>query len=838
MKNSTMKTVTIYIDGNTIQVMEEATILDAAREKGIYIPTLCYLEQMNPLGSCRLCLVEVEGVETPVTACTTPVVEGMKVRTQSEKLTGLRKRALELMLADHPLDCPVCDKAGECRLQDLTYEMGIIEKEYTLKNSDFRVDTHSPLIERYESRCVRCGRCVSVCYEVQGFGAYTYRDKGYRMRIDTIDGQPLDCDFCGQCIQVCPVGALINKRFKYQCRAWQMEKTISTCPYCASGCQISLDTYNGKVYRIRPAQDEVTRVGKICGRPVFGFEFIHSPERLTTPLLRKQGKLGPVSWEEALDYTANHLHFIKTTAGGEATAGIGTVRASNEDNYLFQKFFRQVLGSPNLDSYNGLGYGQAVSAIFDATGRFKPGFSIDDIARTDLVMSIGCDLAVELPVPSLEVIRAAREGKTQLIDALPMGNKLDRFAHLRLRYKPGTEIYLLAGLIKLVVENNDVRYKPALEEKKFLNSLQNISLEKISQVTGIEISQLQQAARMIGKAEKACFITGYYLVTQPQVKEAAAALANLAMLREAAVFIAPEKNNQFGTLAMGVTPQWTVGFKKVEKPQPGELAGKPGLYFTRIVEAMEKGDIRALYLMGADILSQFPDGQRTRKALEKLELLVVQDIFPSGLLELAHVVLPACTLAEKPGTVMDAWGQVQFIDGAIPPEGNTRPDWQIIAGVSTRMGVPMNYASAGEITAEIARLWPGYPGNPVYPDQNKLTFYPLDLPAGTGEEKSPYQLLIGPVLFHSGTLSTHAPGLMILASEGLLEMNPTDMAELGVDAGEEVKILYGERTLQVKVKASPRQTRGVVFLPRHFNGIPARFPAEMLPQAGIRIERC
>ncbi len=834
-----MKTVTI--DGNTIRVKDEVTILDAARELGIYIPTLCYLEQLNPLGSCRLCLVEVAGVETPVTACTTPVVEGLEVRTQSEKLTELRKRALELMLADHPLDCPVCDKAGECRLQDLTYEMGIVEKEYTLKNSDFRVDTHSPLIERYESRCVRCGRCVSVCYEVQGVGAFTYRDKGYRMRIDTIDGQPLACDFCGQCILVCPVGALINKRFKYQCRAWQVEKTLSVCPYCAAGCRVGIDTYNGKVQRIRPAKDEVTGVGKICGRPVFGFEFIQSPGRLTEPMLRKQGKLGAVTWEEALDYTANHLHYIKTTVGGEATAGIGSVRATNEDNYIFQKFFRQVLGSSNLDSYNGLGYGQAMASVMDATGRVKPGFSIDDIARADLVMVMGSDLAVELPVPSLEVIRAAREGKTQLIAALPMGNKLDRFAHLRLRYKPGTEIYLLAGLIKLLVENGEVKYKPALEEKKFINSLKNISLEKISQATGLEESRLREATRMLGKAEKACFITGYYLVTQPQVKEAAAALANLAMLREAGVFIAPEKNNQFGTLAMGVTPQWTVGFKKVEKPQPGEQTGRAGRYFTGIVEAIEKGEIRALYLMGADILDQYPDGQRTRKALAKLELLVVQDIYAGDLLELAHVVLPACTLAEKQGTVMDAWGQVQSINRAIPPVGNSRPDWQIIAGVSTRMGVPMRYAGAGEITAEIAGLWSGYPGNPEYPDQTKPTFYPLDLPAGTGAEKSPYQLLIGPVLVHNGTLSTHAPGLMTLASESILEMNPTDMAELGIETGEEVKILYGEhgeRTLQVKVKASPRQPRGVVFLPGHFAGIPARFPAGKLPVAGVRIERC
>jgi predicted molibdopterin-dependent oxidoreductase YjgC len=543
-------------------------------------------------------------------------------------------------------------------------------------------------------------------------------------------------------------------------------------------------------------------------------------------MIRKQGKLEPVTWEEALAYTAQQFHEIKQKSGKEAIAGIGSARTTNEDNYLFQVFMRRELESPYLDSYNSFGYSAAIAALKEATGQVTPGFTPADIEKADLIMVIGCELPVELPVPSLEVIRAAREGKTKLINALPMGSKLDRFAHLRLRYKPGTEIQLLAGLIKLIVENNQIKYKDALKDQAFVKSLDNISLEKITQATGIDALQLQEAAGMIARAGITYFIAGHYLISPDNVTQAVQTLTNLALLQEAQVFIAPEKNNQFGALAMGVSPDWTIGLNQ------------PAKTFSPVLPALEKGRIKALYLMGADILADYPGGQTLTKALEKLQFLVVQDVFPTKVHEYAHVVLPACTFAEKQGTVIDAWGRVQQVSAAVPPVGNSRPDWQIIAGIAGQMdNETMNYNGAAEITAEIATQWPGFPEKPEFPNPKTHKLYPLALPGETSGETLPYTLLIGPSLFHNGTLSTHAQGLLTLASGSVLEMNPEDMAALKIAAADEVKLISDAITLRVKIKAAPRMPRGVLFLPRHFDSIPAVFPAGKYPLVGVRIER-
>jgi formate dehydrogenase alpha subunit len=846
--------VRLTIDGKQIEAQEGKTLLEVALENGIYIPSLCYLSNVAPISSCRVCLVEVEGVDKPVASCTTPAVDGLKVKTQSERLTELRKNALQLMLINHPLDCPVCDKAGECRLQNLTYELGITSQMFELEKVPPQIDYLSPLIERNESRCIRCGRCVSVCYEVQGYGAYRFNESGFQMAIDTIDGGPLNCDFCGQCVTACPVGAILNKLFKYRSRAWELEKVATVCPYCGAGCRINLNVKRGKVFRVTPDEETTTGFGSLCSRGTFGFGFIHNRDRLHTPQILRGKELVPVSWDEALDFVAQRLEDIKKSNGSEAIAGLGSPRVTNEDNYLFQKFFRQVLGSNNLDSYARNGYVKAIEALQSALVMNGSTFTFDQVEDADAILTIGTDLSIEMPVPSLQVIRAAREGKARLINCYPRENKLDRFAHMRLRYYPGTEIALLSGMAKVIIDKG-------LENKQFIDSsterydalvksLQAISLTEVCRITGLDHKAITQAAIALAQAKKVCILFGYDLITQASGKEAIFALTNLAlltgMLREGSgLYLVTEKNNLRGVVEMGVAPDLLPGFQPLssaatfEKIFGKSLPVKPGKTFPQMIDAMMNGEIKALYVMGADPLVEFPNSAKIREAMNRLELVVVQDIFPTEMTEFAHCVLPAVSFAEKDGAFTNAGGKVQKVKKAIECYRNARPDWEIISGLSKRMGFPMPYSSADKITEEIHTVLPGYADKSrIQSFAGKGRFIPVSLPVKEEDKDYPYTLMIGPTLFHCGTLSTYAEGPNILASEAWLEISPQDLKSLNLDSGDIVKVTSAQASLQVKTKASTNVSPGTLFMPLHFRDVKANLLNSNSSLVHVNVERC
>ena len=337
--------VTLTIDGTVITSVPEASILEAAQQAGIAIPHLCYHPKLRPIGSCRLCVVEIAGVSDPMAACTTPVKEGITVTTQSSQLERLRKEAIQYILLNHPLECPVCDKAGECRLQDLCHEFGITEQPFTIDGATFQTDFASPLIEKHDARCVLCGRCVSICAEVQGVHAIDFVSSGYQSRIGTVSGEKLDCEWCGQCVAICPVGAFIDKLFKYKARAWELTKVNSVCPYCGTGCALELNVKDNRIVRVTSDDKATANCGNLCIRGSFGYGFVHNQDRLRAPFIKKGGRLSATSWDAALDFAADSLKALIKTYGPESIAGLGAPHASNEDNYLFQKFFRVTLGN-------------------------------------------------------------------------------------------------------------------------------------------------------------------------------------------------------------------------------------------------------------------------------------------------------------------------------------------------------------------------------------------------------------------------------------------------------------------------------------------------------------
>jgi len=340
----------VMIDGKDIEVAEGKTVLEAAKIAGIVIPTLCHDDRLKPFGACRLCIVEVAGMPKPVTACTTPVTNEMIVTTQSAKLFRLRKTVVELLLSDHPNDCMTCISTGDCRLQELAYQYGIRDNRFAGEMRDHhRADTN-PFIVRQQNKCVLCGLCVRVCEEVQGVGAIGFADRGFEAKVTPPFGNTLDCEFCGQCVSVCPTGALSGAMWAGKARIEGVETTDTTCTYCGCGCNITLSTHGDKVIRVGSSADNHNK-GWLCAKGRFGFDFIHSPERLQWPLIRKEkgGTLERVSWEEALDLVASKLQTIVDENGPDSVGGLSSARCTNEENYLFQKLFRAGFGTNNID---------------------------------------------------------------------------------------------------------------------------------------------------------------------------------------------------------------------------------------------------------------------------------------------------------------------------------------------------------------------------------------------------------------------------------------------------------------------------------------------------------
>jgi NADH dehydrogenase/NADH:ubiquinone oxidoreductase subunit G len=341
--------INLTIDGTAVSVPEGSTILEAAQSAGIRIPTLCWLKKLSPIGSCRMCVVEVDGVRKPITACDTPAGDGLNVTTDSDELREMRRDILKLLMIRHPLDCPVCDKGGECDLQDLTFEFAIEKQDFTTERFERQVPRYvSPFIKQWPDRCVLCGRCVRACKEIKGIGCIQIVDNGFHSYIGPVPG--VECISCGECLSVCPVGALTDGVLETKARIWESNRVSTTCGYCGVGCQLELNALNDSVIRATTTDfDKIPNRGSLCVKGRFGWEFVNHPDRLTMPLVRHNGELKESTWDEALGLVASRFQEIKDTHGANAIGGFASARCTNEENYLFQKFFRAVIGTNNVD---------------------------------------------------------------------------------------------------------------------------------------------------------------------------------------------------------------------------------------------------------------------------------------------------------------------------------------------------------------------------------------------------------------------------------------------------------------------------------------------------------
>ncbi len=815
-----MSKISLTVDDTQVTVDSGITVLKAAEAAGVYIPTLCYHPYLTPYGGCRVCIVEIENMRGFPTSCTTPATDGMVVHTNTEQLQGLRRGFLELMLAKHPNSCITCDRRndcdpyretmkkvgvttgckfcpnkGNCELQEAAEYVGLTEIRIPNKYRELQPDNRDPFFRRDYNLCILCGRCVRVCQEVRGIGAIAFTYRSREALVGTAFGETLqeaDCRFCGACVDICPTGALADRRRKWE--GLPDETVVTTCPYCGVGCQFEVEISKSKVIGLIPVAESVNK-GQSCVRGRFGIvEIVNHVKRLKAPMLKRNNELVEESWNKTLDTVAEKLGGYKR----DEIAVINCSETTNEDNYVLQKLARTVLGTNNIDHAGRLGR-------VPAPGRGETKDYISKIANAGCILAVGTDPTVSQPVIAVEIKRAVDNGG-RLIVASPYRSGLCRSADIWLQYRPGTEIALLGGIMKVII---DEKLENAASVKKYggadslKKSLEAIDLKKVAEITGVPVDQIRETARIYAAAKTAGIMYGEGILQQSTANDGIKALNNLAMLAGKAtkpslgVNPVAGMNNVQGACDMGVMPDYGPGYQPLDKP---------GLPFEEMFSAIEKGQIKAAYVLG--------DDPRLRGRLDKLEYLVVQTMFRSSVTEKADAVLPTAGITEKQGTVTGDDRITRKVNKAVEPRGDSKPDWWIICQVGKRMkGEGFGFRSAGGITAEIKKS--------VKIKENTVSeFAGLDYKVSSvkSDREYPMTMITLPSLyyFNAAAMDVGLGEFSILEGEPELLVNPDDAAGMKLEDGGEAKLVSKQGNLPVKIKVKNTMPVGVVALPLHF----------------------
>jgi len=868
-----MNEISLTIDGRQVKGEDGNTVLDVCKANGIYVPTLCHKDGLSDVGACRMCVVEIERERRVMPACTYPARDGLVVKTHTEKLERYRRLILELILSEHEHNCLVCEKNGNCELQNLVYQYGIDKVSFPINKSVEPIDDSSAVISRDPNKCILCGRCVRACDEIAGQGILNFANRGNKTVIVADLSWPLaqsGCVSCGACVQACPTGALTEKLARFKGRSWEFRKVQTTCPYCGVGCQIELNIKDNQIVKINGVEDGSDSKWSLCVKGRFGLDYVHHPDRLTTPLIKRNGKFEEASWDEALDLLATRFKELKDKYGSDALAGFSSAKCTNEENYLFQKFVRTCFGTNNVDHCARLCHAPTVTGLVQTFGSGAMTNSINEIGDAACILAIGTNTTENHPVIAREVKRAVDNG-AKLIVANPLEINLCYFATLWLQHKPGTDVALLMGMMRIIVDEgllDSVFIEKRCENfDAFKQSLNDFDLDFVESITGVPRDNIAQAARMFATNSPATILYAMGITQSSHGHDNVVATANLAMLtgnvgkRSTGVNPLRGQNNVQGACDMGALPNVYPGYQAVTDPAIRgkfetawgcSLPASPGLTLVEMIEAAYRKEIKALYLVGENPALSDPDIRHTWEALAKLEFLVVQDIFLSETAKFAHVVLPAASFAERDGTFTNTERRVQRVRKAIKPIGDSRPDWWIICQVAKRLGARgFDYSQPFDIMEEIRHLtpsyggisyqrlekgglqWPcptdGHPGTPILHVntfvRGKGRFVPLKYipPAELPDENYPLILTTGRSLyhFHTGTMTRKAVGLNNIEPESTVEINPRDASQLGITQDDKVKVSSRRGEVITKAKVTEASPPGVVFMTFHFAESPA-----------------
>ena len=871
-------TIELTIDGRTVSAKDGVSLYDVISSTGKIVPAMCYHYTFDPFGSCGMCLVTVEGKKAPVRSCTAKATAGMIVKTEGDELFQARKKAVEKHLSVHPLDCPVCDADGHCELQDMAFQHQVTNLA-NAKQKFIPEDTRSLVLDFNMNRCIACGECINICKDVLMIDALQFMKKGGFNQVVAKGDTPLSCEFCGDCLAVCPVGAITNKFSKYLYKPWQLKKTTTTCNYCGDGCQMHIETKDREVVRVTSPLswknkwgdrlDTSKGHGGICARGRFGFEYIDSKARLQQPMMRREDRLVEVPWLEAVHSVVDRLAEIKAKHGPQAIAGLITARCTNEELYLFQKLMRVAVGTNQLDSSARYGHVNFVRAAQHALGAGRALNDWEDLTKAKAILLVGSDITETNPLTAVRVKESIRIYKSQMIAVDSAYTDIARLASHPMLVKPGAEGSLIQALIASVVEQDLVdaeatgRHPEAFAALKAAVSQR--ALPDLAQAAGVAVEQIHEAAATFAEAPRAVILCAEGIVRRPDGYRHVLNLIDLAWITGklgrsgCGVSTMTEEINEQGALDMGVAPEFLPGQARFDDEAARERFTKAwggtlppansGATLMEILKRCRNGQIKALYVVGENPLATLPASVEVRAALERLDLLVCQDPFLTETAQMADVVLPACTYAEKEGTFTNLEGRVLRVRPALDPVGESLPDWHIMTAIASGLGYQLDYEAPYDIQREIMKLLPGYYnlGQPrkitATADAYLANGYVAEVrgryqSASTekGAPAGPFQLTMGQVLYHSGKLSTQAAGLLKIApNSGRLSMNPEDMERLGLANGSKVRVTSSTGSLDMMVETDVGLMPGSCFFPEHFNEPPVKdlIPMHVDPVTGV-----
>ncbi|MFB6516399.1 formate dehydrogenase subunit alpha [Streptomyces sp. NPDC056401] len=867
-------TVSVEVDGMPVSVPEGTSVMRAAAQAGIDIPKLCATDSLEPFGSCRLCVVEIDGRRGTPASCTTPVAEGMRVSTQTPKVEKLRQGVMELYISDHPLDCLTCPANGDCELQDMAGVVGLRQVRYGYEGEnhlDAEKDTSNPYFDFDPSKCITCSRCVRACGEVQGTFALTIEGRGFASKVSAGAGETFmdsECVSCGACVQACPTSTLQEKSVVEL--GMPTRSVITTCAYCGVGCSFKAELRGDQVVRMVPHKDGGANEGHSCVKGRFAFGYASHPDRILKPMVRERitDPWREVEWDEAIGTVARRMRELQKQYGPSSIGAISSSRCTNEEVYVVQKMVRAAFGNNNIDTCARVCHSPTGYGLKQTFGESAGTQDFRSVAEADVIMVIGANPTDGHPVFASRMKRRLREG-AELIVVDPRRIDLVRSPHIQaahhLQLKPSTNVAVVNAMAHVVVTEGlaDLafvaqRCEGFAEWAEFVARPEH-SPEATEAISGVPSAELRAAARLYAAAPNGAIYYGLGVTEHSQGSTMVMGMANLAMacgnIGRDGVGVNPLRgqNNVQGSCDMGSFPHELPGYRHVsddavrevfEKLWGGTILSEPGLRIPNMFDAAIDGTFRGLFVHGEDIAQSDPNLAHVTAALEAMELVVVQDLFLNETAKFAHVFLPGASFLEKDGTFTNAERRINRVRAVMKPKTG-KHEWQIISEIATAMGYPMSYEHPARIMDEIAAVTPTFTGvsfevldklgsvqwpcNESAPEGTRVMHvdefvrgkgkFAVTAYVPTNERSTrrfPLVLTTGRILsqYNVGA-QTRRTGNVAWHPEDVLELHPHDAETRGIRDGDLVTLAsrVGRTTLHAEI--SDRMPAGVVYTTFH-----------------------